>query len=124
MIRTVSPKCVRCPSFQAGKCAGTIKRLVATESSPITRNDKKEGDISSIFSTFSGKKSLPLPERFRELKRNLSIGFEEELQKSWDALVEVLDRRTEEVARQREAVCLSFFCPRPFQCQVVIANSN
>ncbi|GKZ33158.1 hypothetical protein AbraIFM66950_002944 [Aspergillus brasiliensis] len=104
MIRTVSPKCLNCPTFRAGKCAGTTKRLVATESSPITRKDKKEGDISSVFTSFSGRKSAPLPERFRDLKRNLTTGFEEQIQKSWDELVEVLKVRTEEVATKREAI--------------------
>lgn len=81
-----------------------MKRLVGTEASPISRNDKKEGDISSIFTTFSGRQSTPLPQRFRDIKRNLTTGFEEEIQKSWDNLVEVLKVRTEEVATKREAV--------------------
>lgn len=104
MIKTVSPKCLNCPTFRAGKCAGAAKRLVATDTSPITRKDKKEGDISSVFTSFSGRKSVPLPERFRDLKRNLTTGFEDQLQKSWDELVEVLKVRTEEVATKRESV--------------------
>lgn len=109
MIRAVSPTCLRCPTLRAGQCAGTVKRLVATEASPIARKDKKEGDISSVFSTFSGRESPPLPERFRDLKRNLTSGFEEQIQKSWDELVEVLKVRTEEVAKKREAVRSSRF---------------
>lgn len=104
MIRVVSPNCLKCPTFRAGKCAGSIKRAVATEALPITRKGKQEGDISSVFSTFSGRKSSPLPERFRELKRNLTTGFEEQIQKSWDELVETLKVRTEEVASKRESV--------------------
>jgi hypothetical protein len=73
----------------------------------ITRKDKSEGDISSVFTSFSGKKAIPLPNRFRELKRNLTVGFEEQIQKSWDDLVEVLKVRTEEVATKRESVSLS-----------------
>lgn len=104
MNRLVSPKCLKCPAFRAGKCTGkTAKRLVATDA-PLTRKDKQEGDISSVFSTFSGRKSAPLPDRFRDLKRNLTVGFEEEIQKSWDDLVETLKVRTEEVATKREAV--------------------
>lgn len=80
---------------------------MATEASPITRKDKKEGDISSVFSTFSGRKNNPLPERFRDVKRNLTVGFEEEIQKSWDELVETLKIRTEEVASKRESVSVS-----------------
>ncbi|RAO73167.1 uncharacterized protein BHQ10_009179 [Talaromyces amestolkiae] len=103
MFRSVSSDCLKCPTFRAGKCAGTLKRLMATETSQIARKDKKEGDISSVFSTFSGRKSSPLPEGFRDLKRNLTTGFEEQIQKSWDELVEVLKIRTEEVATKREA---------------------
>ncbi|KAJ5108169.1 hypothetical protein N7456_004844 [Penicillium angulare] len=104
MNRLISPKCLRCPTFQAGKCAGTTKRLLKTEATPLTRKDKQEGDISSVFSTFSGRKSAPLPDRFRELKQNLTVGFEEEIQKSWDELVETLKVRTEEVATKRESI--------------------
>ncbi|KAJ5819759.1 hypothetical protein N7474_005350 [Penicillium riverlandense] len=103
MNRLVAPKCSKCPTFLAGRCSGTPKRLFATEASPLTRKDKQEGDISSVFSTFSGRKSAPLPDHFRELKRNLTTGFEEEIQKSWDDLVETLKVRTEEVASKRES---------------------
>ncbi|UCK58854.1 hypothetical protein AFCA_001691 [Aspergillus flavus] len=104
MNRAVSSKCFQCPTFRAGRCSGTAKRLLATDAAPLTRKDKKEGDISSVFSTFSGRKIPPLPERFRELKRNLTTGFEEQIQKSWDELVEVLKVRTEEVASKRESI--------------------
>lgn len=75
-----------------------------TEAQPLTRQSKNEGDISSVFTSFSGRKSAPLPDRFRDLKRSLTAGFEEQIQKSWDDLVDVLAKRTEEVATQREAV--------------------
>ncbi|KAJ5426134.1 hypothetical protein N7465_001204 [Penicillium sp. CMV-2018d] len=89
MNRLVSPQCLKCPTFRAGKCAGKIgKRLVATDA-PIARKDKQEGDISSVFSRFSGRKSAPLPDRFRDVKRNLTVG---------------LKVRTEEVATKREAI--------------------
>ncbi|PIG80732.1 hypothetical protein AARAC_006526 [Aspergillus arachidicola] len=104
MNRAVSSKCFQCPTFRAGRCSGTAKRLLATDAAPLTRKDKKEGDISSVFSTFSGRKIPPLPERFRELKRNLTTGFEEQIQKSWDELVGVLKVRTEEVASKRESI--------------------
>ncbi|KAJ5361027.1 hypothetical protein N7541_001871 [Penicillium brevicompactum] len=104
MNRLVSPKCLRCPKFQTGKCAGATKRPLKTGATPLTRKDKQEGDISSVFSTFSGRKSASLPDRFRDLKQNLTVGFEEEIQRSWDELVEVLKVRTEEVATKREAI--------------------
>lgn len=106
MNRIFSPNQLKLPAPWICKGKASHARLLATKISPLTRKDKAEGDISSVFSTFSGKKSPPLPERFRELKRNLTSGFEEDIQKSWDELVEVLKVRTEEVASKRESVRL------------------
>lgn len=104
--RAVASKCLKYPAFRAIKFAGTItiKRRMATDAVSPSRRDKKEGDISSVFTSFSGRKAEPLPERFRNLKKNLTVGFEEQIQKSWDDLVEVLKVRTEEVASKRESV--------------------
>jgi hypothetical protein len=112
----IAKKCLTCPSFLTGKCTGTAVasathgqiRPMATETpaGPV-RNKKQQGDISSAFTTFSGRQATPLPERFRDLKRNLTAGFEQQIQKSWDDLVEELKVRTEEVASQRDKV--SFF---------------
>jgi hypothetical protein len=124
MNRLVSPNCLKCPTFRAGKCTGrTAKRLVATDA-PITRKDKQEGDISSVFSTFSGRKSAPLPHRFRDLKKNLTVGFEEEIQKSWDDLVETLKVRTEEVATKREAVRSLHLLNRDLDANIVRSFLN
>jgi hypothetical protein len=82
---------------------------MATETSaPQVRTKKQEGDISSVFTTFSGRQATPLPARFMDLKRNLTAGFEQQIQKSWDDLVEELKVRTEEVATKREKVGISF----------------
>ncbi|KAH6884384.1 hypothetical protein B0T10DRAFT_409939 [Thelonectria olida] len=104
--RSMASKCLKCPKFRAGECAGTIatKRRMATDAVPLARKDKKEGDISSVFTSFSGRKAEPLPDRFRDLKSKLTLGFEEQIQKSWDDLVEVLKIRTEEVATKRESI--------------------
>lgn len=109
MNRIVGSKWLSCPHFQAGKRQGKLPgvpntRRMATEVLPLTRRDKKEGDISSVFTSFSGRKAHPLPDRFRDLKKRLTVGFEEQIQKSWDELVEVLKVRTEEVATKRESV--------------------
>jgi 3-deoxy-D-manno-octulosonate 8-phosphate phosphatase KdsC-like HAD superfamily phosphatase len=80
---------------------------MATEAAPrapLNRHNKEEGDISSTFTTFSGRKAEPLPSRFKDLKHRLVAGFEEDIQKSWDDLVKDLKVRTEEVATQREKV--------------------
>lgn len=90
---------------QTRSCEKIGRRRMATEALiPQQRRDKREGGISAVFTSFSGKKAQPLPSRFRDLKRNLTVGFEEKLQKSWDDLVEVLKVRTEEVAHKRESV--------------------
>ncbi|RSH90418.1 hypothetical protein EHS25_001023 [Saitozyma podzolica] len=82
---SVAQKCLTCQSFLRGACqAGS--------------------SISHAFTSFSGKKAALLPERYRVLKRNLTAGPEEALQKSWDDLVEVLKERTEEVATKREKI--------------------
>ena len=104
MNRVISPNCLKRPIFRAGGCPATVKQLLATEASPSTRKNKQEGDIFSVFSTSPGRKSNPLPEGFRELKSNLTTGFEEQIQKSWDDLVETLKVRTEEVSSKRESV--------------------
>ncbi|CAI7626420.1 unnamed protein product [Penicillium bialowiezense] len=104
MNRLFCPNQLKVPAPWICKGKSSHARLLATKISPLTRKDKAEGDISSVFSTFSGKKSPPLPERFRKLKRNLTTGFEEDIQKSWDELVEVLKVRTEEVASKRESI--------------------
>ncbi|KAF2993502.1 hypothetical protein E8E13_000618 [Curvularia kusanoi] len=109
MNQVVASKCFKCPAFKARRCPGKLvtsltQRRTVTDTVPLTRKDKKEGDISSVFTSFSGRKAEPLPDRFRDLKRSLTIGFEEQIQKSWDKLVEVLKFRTEEVAKKREAI--------------------
>lgn len=104
--RAVASKCLKFPTLHARKYPGTIavKRRMATDNVSPSRRDKKEGDISSVFTSFSGRKAEPLPERFRTLKKNLTVGLEEQIQKSWDDLVDVLKVRTEEVASKREWV--------------------
>lgn len=99
-------KCATCPKFLSGVCSGKpqpVARALATQVQDL-RRDKREGDISSTFTTFSGRKPEPLPPRFRDLKVNLTSGFEEAIQKSWDKLIETLKVKTEEVATQREKV--------------------
>jgi hypothetical protein len=115
---TVSKNCLTCPAFLNGRCKGSTLQAAArpmtteaAQRAPVNRHNKKEGDISSVFTTFSGRKAEPLPPRFKDLKHRLVAGFEEDIQKSWDDLVEELKGRTEEVATQREKV--SAYVARP-----------
>ncbi|WVW84370.1 hypothetical protein I302_106404 [Kwoniella bestiolae CBS 10118] len=70
----------------------------------MDKRGKREGNISHAFTSFSGKKSNPLPDRYRILKQNLTKGREEAIQKSWDDLIEHLKERTDEVASKREKI--------------------
>ncbi|OXG77983.1 hypothetical protein C345_06401 [Cryptococcus neoformans A2-102-5] len=108
----VKDSCRVCPTYISGRCLGKVsgsasapaRRPLATEANTLLRKDKREGDISSVFTSFSGRKAVPLPPRFLDLKKNLTAGFEEQIQKSWDDLTEVLKQRTEEVAAKRESI--------------------
>ncbi|KAM0752554.1 DUF1479-domain-containing protein [Meredithblackwellia eburnea MCA 4105] len=96
----ISSRLALCPprALPGGLVRLHLSRNFATEAPNI----KIEGDISSTFTTFSGRKPEPLPPRFLDLKKNITAGFEQELQKSWDVLVEKLKVKTEEVATKRE----------------------
>lgn len=63
-----------------------LKRCLATS----TQGARKEGDISSVFASLSGKEKTALPERFADQKKRLIAGREDEIQKSWDRLLRKL----------------------------------
>lgn len=65
---------------------------------------KPEGDISDIFASLSGKKRLPLPDRFRVLKRRLVSGHEDAVIASWKRLLAALQRENELIARSGTAI--------------------
>ena len=51
---------------------------------------RKEGDISSVFVSLSGKEETPLPPRFAHQKRRLIAGREDEIERSWHRLLHTL----------------------------------
>ncbi len=125
MLASKASKCSKCPKFLAGACKGsahraaaqrgictTLAKSQAVEAAPqapadhsrLVRQAKQEGDITATFNATFGRKVTPLPKRYAQLKRNLTAGHEEQLQRSWDDLVEKLKIKTEEVAIQREKV--------------------
>ncbi|EYE93391.1 DUF1479 domain-containing protein [Aspergillus ruber CBS 135680] len=55
-----------------------------------TQGARKEGDISSVFVSLSGKEKSALPERFADQKKRLIAGREDQIQKSWDRLLRKL----------------------------------
>ncbi|KAK4452001.1 DUF1479-domain-containing protein [Podospora aff. communis PSN243] len=65
---------------------------------------KREGDISDSFASLSGKKSEPLPDRFRRLKLELAAGKEQAITASWKRLLAALRRENEVVARRVSSV--------------------
>lgn len=68
------------------------------------KSTKKEGDISDAFTSLSGAKREPLPDRFRELKCNLVRGREKEIVASWGRLLRQLKRENEIVAKKGPSV--------------------
>ncbi|KAF9769581.1 hypothetical protein IL306_012993 [Fusarium sp. DS 682] len=65
---------------------------------------KKEGDISDAFTSLSGAKRDPLPDRYRLLKLNLLKGREEKIVESWKKLLRELKRENEIVAKKGPGV--------------------
>ena len=63
-----------------------LKRCLATS----TQGARKEGDISSVFVSLSGKERSALPERFASQKKRLIAGREDQIQRSWDRLLRKL----------------------------------
>ena len=65
---------------------------------------KKEGDISSVFTSLSNSTAKPLPERFATLKQNLLQGQEEALVESWERLLEKLKVANRAIIEQGSSV--------------------
>lgn len=63
-----------------------LKRCLATS----TQIARKEGDISSVFASLSGKEKSALPGRFADQKKRLIAGHEDQIQQSWDRLLRQL----------------------------------
>lgn len=76
----------------ARSLAATARRSVVT-----TTTQKAAGDISSVFPSLSGVAPAPLHPRFATLKSQYLNGKENELQASWERLVEQLRVEVEEV---------------------------
>ncbi|KAF4436996.1 hypothetical protein F53441_13136 [Fusarium austroafricanum] len=81
------------------KCPG-LKRPMSAAAAAAVAPAKKEGDISDSFTSLSGAKREPLPDRFRQLKIDLVKGNEERLTQSWNKLLREL-KRENEVVRQK-----------------------
>lgn len=59
---------------------------------------RKEGDISSVFVSLSGVAPEPLPDRFADVKRELSAGHEEALTASWGRLLKAIDEEVKYIS--------------------------
>ncbi|KAF4951888.1 hypothetical protein FSARC_12794 [Fusarium sarcochroum] len=64
---------------------------------------KREGDISDAFTSLSGAKREPLPDRFRQLKVDLVNGREKQVVESWKRLLRELKKENEIVAKKGPA---------------------
>lgn len=76
-------------------CRSWISSRSMTSTSHPT---KREGDISDSFVSLSGDERPPLPDRFRQLKLELSKGREDEITKSWNRLLRTLRSENEIIA--------------------------
>ncbi len=74
---------------------GTVRNLTTS---------KKEGDISSVFASLSGKAPAPLPARFADVKRKLIQGREQKIRKSWDRLLKALEKQVKQVEELGSAI--------------------
>jgi|SRR5277367_1581207 len=79
----------------------TVASVSARAASTLT---KKAGDISSIFSSLSGKRSDPLPARYSELKKRRIAGKEDAVSRSWHRLLDSLKQEIAEVKREGNKV--------------------
>lgn len=65
---------------------------------------RKEGDISSVFSSLNGLEQKPLPQRFAELKKRLISGNEDAVRHAWNALLPQLRSEIEEIKSKGPAI--------------------
>ncbi|CVK97809.1 related to DUF1479 domain protein [Fusarium proliferatum] len=87
-----------------------LRASLAKPSPPVLRRcmtslaSKKEGDISDAFTSMSGVKREPLPDRYRQLKLKLLQGREDKIVQSWNKLLRELKRENEIVAKKGPGV--------------------
>ncbi|RBA22857.1 hypothetical protein FPRO05_01204 [Fusarium proliferatum] len=87
-----------------------LRASLAKPSPPVLRRcmtslaSKKEGDISDAFTSMSGVKREPLPDRYRQLKLKLLQGREDKIVQSWNKLLRELKRENEIVAKEGPGV--------------------
>ncbi|KFY33829.1 hypothetical protein V494_07279 [Pseudogymnoascus sp. VKM F-4513 (FW-928)] len=65
---------------------------------------RKEGDISSVFSSLSGEVQKPLPQRFAEQKQRLINGNEDAVRHAWNSLLPQLRQEIEEIKSTGPAI--------------------
>ncbi|KAJ6259732.1 hypothetical protein Dda_5370 [Drechslerella dactyloides] len=70
----------------------------------VPQTAKAEGDISSVFASLSGEAEKELPARYIDLKRSLIAENANEVQASWDRLIESLKSGVEEAKALREKI--------------------
>ncbi|KAF3902359.1 hypothetical protein AA313_de0208805 [Arthrobotrys entomopaga] len=71
---------------------------------PRIETTKAEGDISSVFASLSGETEQTLPPRYQELKRKLIADNPDQVQASWNRLMEALKAGVEETRVLRERI--------------------
>lgn len=79
-------------------CSSNLRKISTTPQA------KPEGDISSVFVSLSGTEATPLPQRFANLKRELTLGREEKLQKGWERLLIRIREEVETIHRAGSSI--------------------
>lgn len=81
-----------------------IKSVRASRGMAAQAIAKKEGDISSVFSSLSGAAATPLDPRYATLKKQLIRGREEDLLASWRRLLKRLKEENLIVSEAKESI--------------------
>jgi Protein of unknown function (DUF1479) len=79
---------------------GIAQRTIASQARPA----KLEGDISSVFSSLSGGRDQPLPDRYAAMKRKMIQDHEKELTDSWRRLLKRLNKENEVIAKRGSSI--------------------
>lgn len=99
----------------------TLAKSISRPMTTSAKTPRKEGDISSVFVSLSGKEQSPLPQGFARQKKRLIAGREDQVKKSWDRLLYGLREEVRTIERRGSDIIPSIdfqdilAAPRSFQ---------
>ena len=95
---------LRSPNRLSQPLRSQIARAGRRGMQSASTESRKEGDISSVFSSLSGEVQKPLPQRFAEQKQRLINGNEDAVRHAWNTLLPQLRREIEEIKSTGPAI--------------------